>query len=306
MVPAGFVNRCTWEGRLRVPDLEKEVQELKQVDHSTALLATIKFDVLTAVKEYLGKSLGDALHKLALMELILTDEDAMDQGVADKSKKRKLGNDDDRDKDPPARPYQGFKRRKTSKDDEPSKRSNPTGSFKGNTSSVPKPKSIGKSVHTEETVYKTEATKMPQNQGDVLGTSNEQTNVEAALKYDWRKHSQKYTTSIPKIKAVKYELNGIKDMVPMLWSPIKKKVEDLQLGVESYQKKLNISKPRTHDEDHSRRASYTTLSDPQGVIYEDKLNIKRLMHSNELHKFSDVAGKKVDEEFRSLLVEEYT
>ncbi|GKE45483.1 hypothetical protein Tco_1472767 [Tanacetum coccineum] len=37
----------------------------------------------------------------------------------------------------------------------------------------------------------------------------------------------------------------------------------------------------------SRRAPYTTLSDPQGVIYEDKLNRKRLMRSDELHKFSD-------------------
>ncbi|GJU09198.1 hypothetical protein Tco_1125628 [Tanacetum coccineum] len=68
---------------------------------------------------------------------------------------------------------------------------------------------------------------------------------------------------------------------------IQKRVEDLQLGVESYQNKLNISKPRTCDEDLSRRAPYTTLSDPQGVIYEDKLNRKRLMRSDELHKFSD-------------------
>ncbi|GJV81873.1 hypothetical protein Tco_1517743 [Tanacetum coccineum] len=68
---------------------------------------------------------------------------------------------------------------------------------------------------------------------------------------------------------------------------IQKRVEDLQLGVESYQKKLNISKPRTREEDLSRRAPYTTLSDPQGFIYEDKLNKKRLMRSDELYKFSD-------------------
>ncbi|GJV89798.1 hypothetical protein Tco_1533736 [Tanacetum coccineum] len=49
---------------LRVSDLEKEVQELKQVDHSTTLLATIKSKVPTAVNEYLGTSLGDALHKV--------------------------------------------------------------------------------------------------------------------------------------------------------------------------------------------------------------------------------------------------
>ncbi|GJT19732.1 hypothetical protein Tco_0878438 [Tanacetum coccineum] len=40
-------------------------------------------------------------------------------------------------------------------------------------------------------------------------------------------------------------------------------------------------------QDLSRRSPYTTLSNPQGVIYEDKLNRKRLMRSNELYKFSD-------------------
>nr|GEU79908.1 putative retrotransposon Ty1-copia subclass protein [Tanacetum cinerariifolium] len=65
---------------------------------------------------------------------------------------------------------------------------------------------------------------------------------------------------------------------------------------EDDQKKLNISKPRKRDEDLSRRAPYTILSDPQGVIYEDKLNRKRSMHSDELYKFSDVAGKKVVDE----------
>ncbi|GKC30541.1 hypothetical protein Tco_1037835 [Tanacetum coccineum] len=49
---------------IRVLDLEKEVKELKNVDHSTTLLVTIKFEVLTTVKEYLGTSLGDALHKV--------------------------------------------------------------------------------------------------------------------------------------------------------------------------------------------------------------------------------------------------
>ncbi|GJW03462.1 hypothetical protein Tco_1562318 [Tanacetum coccineum] len=164
-----------------------------------------------------------------------------------------------------------------------------------------------------------------------------------------------YTTSMTKIKAVKYDVEGIEDMVPKLWSPIKvaydrlnvystmrilsvtsvtvyewygygylkeivvrradqklykfmegdfprlhlnaikdmlllvaqnklnnldgnaivylamglrmytrriviqSRVEDLQLGVESYLKKLNISKPRTCDVDLSRRVPYTTL-----------------------------------------------
>ncbi|GJS89214.1 hypothetical protein Tco_0771850 [Tanacetum coccineum] len=77
-------------------------------------------------------------------------------------------------------------------------------------------------------------------------------------------------------------LNDIKDMIVL-----QKRVEDLQLGVKSYQKKLNISKPRIRDVDLSRITLYTTLLEPQGVIYEDKLKRKRLMRTEELYKFSD-------------------
>ncbi|GJV52586.1 hypothetical protein Tco_1448327 [Tanacetum coccineum] len=178
-------------------------------------------------------------------------------------------------------------------------------------------------------------------------------------------NDKKYTESMTKYKAARYELQGIEDMVPNLWSPVKvaydrfallgishcvkvnewygyghleeivvkradqklytfkegdfkilhlndiedmlffivqnklknlngnvivhlaaslrmfarrnviqARVEDLQLGVESYQKKLNLTKPRTRDVDMSRRPAYTTLSNPQGVIYEDKLKRK--------------------------------
>ncbi|GKD55252.1 hypothetical protein Tco_1288639 [Tanacetum coccineum] len=49
---------------LRVLDLEKEVKELKNVDQSLALRATIKSKVSAAVKEYLETSLDDALYKV--------------------------------------------------------------------------------------------------------------------------------------------------------------------------------------------------------------------------------------------------
>ncbi|GJY29291.1 hypothetical protein Tco_0405058 [Tanacetum coccineum] len=68
---------------------------------------------------------------------------------------------------------------------------------------------------------------------------------------------------------------------------IQARVKELQLGVENYQKKLNLTKPKTRDVDMSRRLAYTTLSNPQGVIYEDKMKPKRFIHADELHKFSD-------------------
>ncbi|GJW92021.1 hypothetical protein Tco_0169574 [Tanacetum coccineum] len=49
---------------LRVLELEKEVKELKNVDHSSSLLAIIRSEVPTIVKEYLGTNLDDALHKV--------------------------------------------------------------------------------------------------------------------------------------------------------------------------------------------------------------------------------------------------
>ncbi|GKD26461.1 hypothetical protein Tco_1232675 [Tanacetum coccineum] len=68
---------------------------------------------------------------------------------------------------------------------------------------------------------------------------------------------------------------------------IQKRVEDIQLCVESYQKKLNISNPQTRGVDISFKEPYTTHSEPQGVIYKDKLERKRLMRTHELYKFSD-------------------
>ncbi|GKC01385.1 hypothetical protein Tco_0987521 [Tanacetum coccineum] len=68
---------------------------------------------------------------------------------------------------------------------------------------------------------------------------------------------------------------------------IQSQVEDLQLGVESYQKKLNLTKPDIFRSNHKNRTAYTTYLDPQGVIYNDQNNRNKLLHTNELHKFSD-------------------
>ncbi|GJX64998.1 hypothetical protein Tco_0299341 [Tanacetum coccineum] len=178
-----------------------DVKELKTVDHSTALLLTMKSEVSNAVKEYLETSLDDALYKVlkkhdadiikehsvpaeivkrlrqqyvpekstkdirksrwsmqesskdlchALMESILEDEDAMDEGVADKLKKRKQ-DDADKDEGPSAGLDRGLKRQKTSKDTEPSKKAKSTETSKGTSKS--QPKSTDKSAKAEETVF---------------------------------------------------------------------------------------------------------------------------------------------------------
>nr|GFA84223.1 hypothetical protein [Tanacetum cinerariifolium] len=68
---------------------------------------------------------------------------------------------------------------------------------------------------------------------------------------------------------------------------IQRRVEDLQLGVESYQKSLNLTKPDTYRSDLKRHEAYTTYSNPRGFIYKNKDKKNRLMRIDELHKFSD-------------------
>nr|GEX73611.1 copia protein [Tanacetum cinerariifolium] len=68
---------------------------------------------------------------------------------------------------------------------------------------------------------------------------------------------------------------------------IQRRVEDLQLGVESYQKKLNLTKPDTYRSDLKRKEAYIAYSNPRGFIYQNKDKKNMLMQIDELHKFSD-------------------
>ncbi|GJV58382.1 hypothetical protein Tco_1530196 [Tanacetum coccineum] len=57
-------------------------------------------------------------------------------------------------------------------------------------------------------------------------------------------------------------INDIEDMLLLV-----KRVEDLQLGMESYQKKINITRPETTKSDIRKRNPYTLYQDPPGFIY---------------------------------------
>ncbi|GJW19307.1 hypothetical protein Tco_0026743 [Tanacetum coccineum] len=269
-----------------ITDLEKDVKELKTVDHSATLLSTIKSKVLNAVKEYLGTSLDDALYKVLQkhsvditkehsvpVEIVKRlrqqyDEDAMDEGVADKLKKRKHDNAD-KDKGPSAGSDRGLKRQKTSKDTEPPKKAKSTETSKGTSKS--QPKSTVKSAQADETVQIQSMigsrnlkglrlliqTRMLENQltlghlkalTDRLDWNNPERKeysfdlskplplimvqghqvvlvhyfINNDLKYlRGGSTSKKYTTSTTKTKAAKYDILGIEDMVPLLWSPVK-------------------------------------------------------------------------------------
>nr|GEU76348.1 hypothetical protein [Tanacetum cinerariifolium] len=68
---------------------------------------------------------------------------------------------------------------------------------------------------------------------------------------------------------------------------IQRRVEEIQFGVKSYQKKLNLTKPDTFRPDLKKRTAFTANLGPQGVIYTDQNDINRLLRTDELQKFSD-------------------
>nr|GEU79493.1 hypothetical protein [Tanacetum cinerariifolium] len=94
--------------------------------------------------------------------------------------------------------------------------------------------------------------------------------------------SRKYTTSITKTKEADYgHIKWIEDLVPRTiriidvteikiveWHNYKhldwitRRAEDLQLGVERYKKKLNLTKPDTYRSDLKRKEAYTAYSNP--------------------------------------------
>nr|GEV44227.1 hypothetical protein [Tanacetum cinerariifolium] len=69
-------------------------------------------------------------------------------------------------------------------------------------------------------------------------------------------------------------------------------VEDLQLGVESYQKKLNLTKPDMYRSDLKRKEAYISYSNPRGFIYQNKDK------KNSLERFA--GGRLYDGDFRML------
>nr|GEV75083.1 retrovirus-related Pol polyprotein from transposon TNT 1-94 [Tanacetum cinerariifolium] len=68
---------------------------------------------------------------------------------------------------------------------------------------------------------------------------------------------------------------------------IKKRVDDLQLGIESYQTKLNLTQPDWDASDFLFKEDYTIVSKPRAVIYKDRNDPKKIMRETKVHTFSD-------------------
>ncbi|GJS29172.1 hypothetical protein Tco_0489792 [Tanacetum coccineum] len=194
----------------RVSELEKDVKELKQVDHSPAILESIKSEVPEAVNKYLGSTLRDTLQKEIIPKYSATPYDqAAEDGhkqkeilfqmmmasklAVDPASQRKRWHDD-KDQDPPAGLDQGMKKRRTGKSIEPSKKSSKSKeSTKGKTSSnTSKP---GKSVSADKSVHEPEhVVQMDDEEPNFDNVANDADEPQAdvilkILKKDWFKNS---------------------------------------------------------------------------------------------------------------------
>ncbi|GJX76295.1 hypothetical protein Tco_0323106 [Tanacetum coccineum] len=153
----------------RVSVLEKDVQELRQVDYSIVLAESIRSHMPPAVKEYLRSSLGDALQKQEtaakenISKFLATPYDQAAKAefkqkeilfkmmmeskmFFEQPKQKKIDHVDDKDKDPSTGPNQGKKtKRRRTKESKSSKKSSTS---KGN-SSLKTPK-FDKHMHAEE------------------------------------------------------------------------------------------------------------------------------------------------------------
>ncbi|GJY66192.1 hypothetical protein Tco_0468430 [Tanacetum coccineum] len=100
--------------------------------------------------------------------------------------------------------------------------------------------------------------------------------------------------SISKMKAAYYLDVGLEQLVPdQFW--IEEESKDFQLGIESYQTQLNLTKPRWDATGFEFKHDYTVIDSPRAVTFRDRYGVQMIMRFNEIHKFSDGTLQQIDE-----------
>ncbi|GJZ92799.1 hypothetical protein Tco_0664864 [Tanacetum coccineum] len=114
-------------------------------------------------------------------------------------------------------------------------------------------------------------------------------------------HVGRHALSISKMKVAYYPDVGLEQLVPdQFWIEeeckydiaainlvIRQHVEDFQLGIESYQTQINLTKPRWEATGYEFKHDYTVIDSPRAVTFRDKYGVQMIMRFNEIHKFSD-------------------
>ncbi|GJY17603.1 hypothetical protein Tco_0389094 [Tanacetum coccineum] len=293
---------------LRGARLEQEMSEVKKTDHSTDVLASIRSQVPMAVDNYLGIKLDDALlkvlerHTANIIEkysvlpglesvknqesekTLIADEDAMDKEVADKVKdhKRKHDSDDDEDDDDDKGPSAGSNQGLVNK-----RRRSDSAAFwfqlcglKANLNTT----SCGL-WHSTYGGLDRKGISTSTKQCALLIVKQSDRRCEFSVSVPT--HIQEKTQpSLPKTARYSSSLHTAVNM----WIRnlvIRNRVGDLQLGIESYQTKINLERPNWDAADYYFKEDYTIVPKPRAVVYRDRNDQRKLMRLNELHKFSD-------------------
>nr|GEU68111.1 hypothetical protein [Tanacetum cinerariifolium] len=87
-------------------------------------------------------------------------------------------------------------------------------------------------------------------------------------------------------------------IVVNLWTRhlvIRQRVKDFQLGIESYQTQLNLTKPRWDATGFEYKHDYTVIDSPRSVTFWDKYEVQMIMWFSEIHKFSNSTLHQIDE-----------
>ncbi|GJV42466.1 retrovirus-related pol polyprotein from transposon TNT 1-94 [Tanacetum coccineum] len=310
---------------LRVAKLEKDVSELKKIDHSVEVLALLKSQVLTVLEYYLGSKLGDALQKIqkpsidleqesetsaseirktmhenksfnrnpanhalyhALMEALIEDENAMDKGVADtvKDHKRQHEDDEDDDEDPPAGQNQGTC-----------------------TSSIElayNMKECFKELTDRLYWNNPKGDRCPFDLTKPFPLKGRPGHLTVAAEYFFNNDleflksfdlEKKYTTSITKIKAARYEIVGIEYMTPTLWSTIKHGYDkDAEKGIKHwgerrklwYKSQVNkFSKHNVYSTQKILGVKSVSVKKLHGYGHLEEIVVKRV--DRQLYKFKE-------------------
>ncbi|GKC34968.1 hypothetical protein Tco_1047352 [Tanacetum coccineum] len=76
---------------------------------------------------------------------------------------------------------------------------------------------------------------------------------------------------------------------------IRQRVKEFQLGIESYQTQLNLTKPRWEATRLEFMYDYKILDSSRVVVFREKYGMQMIMRFNEIHKFSDGTLQQIDE-----------
>ncbi|GKD39589.1 hypothetical protein Tco_1259796 [Tanacetum coccineum] len=76
---------------------------------------------------------------------------------------------------------------------------------------------------------------------------------------------------------------------------IRQRVEYFQLGIESYQMQLNLTKPRWDATRFEFMHDYTVIDSPRAVTFRDRYEVQMIIRFNEIYKFSDGTLQQIDE-----------